>query len=58
MGVYLVKRLFKVTYDGQTVDYFNDKQLAKAKRDEIQKDNPEAGHVEVRRGPDHWKGES
>jgi hypothetical protein len=50
------KRLFKLVSKQGHVTYYNNKKQAKEARDKLNKlPNTE---VTVRRGPDHWKGET
>lgn len=50
-------RLFKLHPRGEDPIYFDNMRLAKRKRDVLIEEDP-ARHVTVRRGPDHWKGET
>ena len=55
MGYNTQLRLFKIERGNDTPLYFNSKRAAKAQRDKL-RDEGEDAHV--RRGPDHWKGET
>lgn len=52
-----MKRLFKIVHPvNGKVEYFEDKVDAKARRDELNRDL--VALVVLRRGPDHWRGET
>ena len=50
-----VLRLFKLETRNDPVEYFDNRRLARRKRDDILDDGKDAT---VRRGPDHWRGET
>jgi hypothetical protein len=47
-------KLFKVVADGRDTQHFDNKRMAKHRRDRLE---DEGVNARVMRGPDHWKGE-